>query len=109
MKVAYIYDAKQQRTGAHQINHLIVTQLRQLGVTVKTYYPTLEMVESEVRFKGLRNILFFHSLLEQKKDILKADLIQGTTYTPLSFLGFGIPVVCHFGSTALGILTATPQ
>ena len=53
--------------------------------------------------------MFFHSLVEQKRKILQSDLIQGTTYTPLSFLGFGIPVICHFGSTNAGIISATPQ
>jgi glycosyltransferase involved in cell wall biosynthesis len=109
MKVAYIFDDKNQSTGAHHINKLIVEKLQDQGVEVSNYYPTVRKTMEMVRFKGLKSILFFYSLIEQKKAILQADLIQGTTFTPLSFLGFGIPVVCHFGSTNAGLLKATPQ
>src|SRR5690606_11875837 len=34
---------------------------------------------------------------------------QGTTYTPLPFLAYSIPVISHFGSTTKGFLDATPQ
>ena len=109
MKIAYIFDDKNQTTGAHHINKLIVEKLKERGVEVSNYYPTAHKTTEAVRFKGLKSILFFYSLIEQKKAILQADLIQGTTFTPLSFLGFGIPVVCHFGSTNAGILRATPH
>lgn len=109
MKIAYILDDKNQTTGAHHINKLIVEKLQSHGVKVSHYYPTAQKTTESVRFKGLKSILFFYSLIEQKQAILKADLIQGTTFTPLSFLGFGIPVVCHFGSTNASLLKATPQ
>ena len=41
--------------------------------------------------------------------MLKYDIIQGTTYTPLPFLTFNIPTVCHFGSTARGYIESTPR
>lgn len=109
MKIAYIFDDKNVLTGAHHINRLIVEKLRDQSVEVTNFYPTSQQGTELVRFKGLKSILFYYSLIEQKKRILSYDLIQGTTYTPLSFLGFGIPVVCHFGSTTLGFLKATPQ
>lgn len=109
MKVAYIFDDKNQTTGAHHINRLIIEKLKERGVEVSSYYPTAQKTIESVRFKGLKSILFFYSLIQQKKAILQADLIQGTTFTPISFLGFGIPVVCHFGSTNAGLLKATPH
>ncbi|MBI4139059.1 glycosyltransferase family 4 protein, partial [Candidatus Uhrbacteria bacterium] len=35
--------------------------------------------------------------------------IQGTTYTPIAFLPFSIPVISHFGSTTRGFLDAVPR
>lgn len=109
MEVAYIFDDKKLKTGAHHINRLIVEKLRERNVDVANYYPRLKQDNEMIRFKGLKNILFFYSLIEQKRQILRADIIQGTTYTPLSFLGFGIPVICHFGSTSWGMVHSTPQ
>jgi len=59
--------------------------------------------------RGLANILFFHSLLEHKDDILRYHIIQGTTYTPLPFLSFKTPLVSHFGSTTAGFLQSVPK
>lgn len=109
MNVAYIFDDKNLKTGAHHINRLIIKKLKEHNISVRNYYPKAKAINSMVRFKGLKNILFFYSLIEQKSDILKSDIIQGTTYTPLCFLDYGVPVVCHFGSTTWGIIGATPQ
>ncbi len=65
-------------------------------------------MEAPIHLRGLKNIIFFYSLLEKRKQILKYDLIQGTTYTPLPFLAYPIPVITHFGSTTKGFLDATP-
>ncbi len=110
MKIAYIHDDKKINTGAHHINDLMVNKLRQHGVTVKNVYPKVDLIDtSRINLKGVANILFFYSLLEQKKEILKYDLIQGTTYTPITFLPFNIPVVTHFGSTTHGFLLSVPK
>lgn len=82
--------------------------LGERGARVKNFYPRRELTDTPVHLKGIANILFFHSLLEHKEDILKNHIIQGTTYTPLPFLSFGVPVVCHFGSTIRGYLDAVP-
>jgi len=47
--------------------------------------------------------------LEKREEILRHDIIQGTTYTPLAFLRFSKPVVSHFGSTTIGFLKAVPK
>lgn len=109
MKVAFIHNSKKIGTGAHYINDLMAVRLREAGVTVRNFYPRHPLMDAPVHLKGLANILFFHSLLEHQEEILKCDLIQGTTYTPLAFLSFPIPVVSHFGSTSWGFLKAVPR
>lgn len=109
MKVAFIHNDKKLGTGAHFINDLMADRLREAGVRVKSFYPRHPLLDAPSHLKGFSNVLFFYSLLEHKDDILKYDLIQGTTYTPLAFLPFPIPVVSHFGSTSWGFLKAVPQ
>ncbi len=110
MKIAYIHNDKKINTGAHHINDLMVNKLREHGISVKNVYPKVDLIDtSRINLKGVANILFFYSLLEQKKEILKFDLIQGTTYTPITFLQFNIPVVTHFGSTTQGFLESVPK
>ena len=108
MKVAFIHNDKKLGTGAHFINDIMAHRLRESGVRVKNFYPKTPLLDAPLHLKGLSNILFFYSLLEHKDAILKYDLIQGTTYTPLAFLPFSIPVVSHFGSTSWGFLKAVP-
>lgn len=109
LTIAYIHNDQRLQTGAHYINDLISTKLRERGVEVKNFYPSVPLIEAPAELKGLSNILFFYSLLEQREEILKCDLIQGTTYTPLPFLAFPIPVISHFGSTTKGFLEAVPR
>lgn len=109
MKIAFIHNDKKIGTGAHYINDLVSIKLREQGNTVKNFYPKTQLLESPSHLKGLANILFFYSLLSKKSEILKYDLIHGTTYTPLPFLAFSIPVVSHFGSTTAGFLVNTPR
>lgn len=109
MKIAFIHNEKKLGTGAHFINDLISVKLRQHGVTVKHFYPTSNLLEGPLHLKGLNNILFFFSLLEHRAEILKCDLIQGTTFTALTFLPYSIPVLSHFGSTNKGFLEAVPK
>lgn len=108
MKIAFIHNDKKIGTGAHHINELMATKLREKGISVKNFYPKTSLVEAPVNLKGLANILFFYSLLEHKNQVLKYDLVQGTTYSPLPFLAFDIPVISHFGSTTRGFLKETP-
>lgn len=109
MKIAFIHHDKKISTGAHYINDLIKIKLRERGVKVKNFYPKAPLIDSPHHLRGLKNILFFYSLLENKEDILKCNLIQGTTYTPLTFLTFDIPVISHFGSTTYGYLKSVPR
>ncbi|MEK7606894.1 MAG: glycosyltransferase family 4 protein [Patescibacteria group bacterium] len=88
---------------------MIAHKLRERGVEVKNFYPQFLLTDTPVHFKGMNNILFFYSLLEKRDEILRHDIIQGTTYTPLAFLRFSKPVVSHFGSTTLGFLQAVPK
>jgi glycosyltransferase involved in cell wall biosynthesis len=53
--------------------------------------------------------LFFYSLISKKSKVHKYDIIQGTTYTTLAFLGNGIPTVSLFGSTTFGFLKNVPS
>ncbi|KKT97324.1 MAG: Conserved Archaeal protein, partial [Candidatus Collierbacteria bacterium GW2011_GWC2_45_15] len=108
MKIAYIHKETKQNTGAGQINSLIISKLRGVGVSVKGFFPRLSLNDPPLLLKGLSNILFFYTLLEHRRRILSYDIIQGTTYTPLAFLLFKTPVVSHFGSTSFGFLESTP-
>src|SRR6188474_378775 len=104
MRVAFIHNDKKISTGAHHINELISQSLGRLGVHVEHVYPRAALLDGPAKLKGIQNILFFHSLLEKNSRILSCDLIQGTTYTPIAFLPFAIPVISHFGSTTQGFL-----
>lgn len=108
LKIAFIHNDKKLGTGAYFINDLMASRLGESGVRVKNFYPKSPLLDAPLHLRGLNNILFFYSLLEHKDEILKYDLIQGTTYTPLAFLPFSLPVVCHFGSTSWGFLKAVP-
>lgn len=112
IKVAFIHNEKRihtdMHTGAAQINRFMAQTLATHGVQVRHFYPKHQLSDTPIHLRGIANILFFYSMLENKKEILKFDIIQGTTYTPLPFLAFDTPVVCHFGSTIHGYLTAVP-
>lgn len=109
LKIAFIHNDKKIGTGAHYINDLMSMKLQESGVDIKNFYPRQSLVETPVHLSGIKNILFFYSLLEKRRQILKFDLIQGTTYTALPFLAYPIPVVAHFGSTTRGFINSTPQ
>lgn len=109
MKVAFIHNDKKIGTGAHFINDLTAYKLREKNVEVNNFYPQFLLTDTPAHFKGINNILFFYSLLEKREEILRHDIIQGTTYTPLAFLRFSKPIVSHFGSTTAGFLRAVPK
>lgn len=113
IKIAFIHNEKKVHVGVHtgaaQINRLMATALAERSIEVRNFYPRTQLSDAPVHLKGLANILFFYSLLEYKDTMLKYNIIQGTTYTPLPFLAFTVPVVCHFGSTAQGYLISTPR
>jgi glycosyltransferase involved in cell wall biosynthesis len=109
MKIAFIHNEKKIGTGAHYINDLMSQKLISSNIDTKNFYPKTSLIETPVHLSGIKNILFFYSLLEKRKEILKYDLIQGTTYTALPFLAYPIPVVAHFGSTTRGFLDFTPR
>ncbi|HEV8677224.1 MAG TPA: glycosyltransferase family 4 protein [Candidatus Paceibacterota bacterium] len=113
IKIAFIHNEKKvhsgMHTGAAQINRLMAAALAKRNVLVRNFYPTTQLTDAPVHLKGIANILFFYSLLEHKDAMLRYDIIQGTTYTPLPFLAFDKPVVCHFGSTTRGFLDAVPR
>ena len=96
MKVAFIHNEKKIGTGAHYINDLMASKLQNAGVEIKNFYPRISLVNTPAHLGGLKKILFFYSLLERRKEILKFNIIQGTTYTPLPFLVFSVPVLSHF-------------
>jgi len=108
MKIAFIHNEKKLGTGAYYINDLMALKLRESDVDIKNFYPRTTLMETPVHLGGLKSILFFYSLLERRSEILKFNIIQGTTYTPLPFLAYPVPVVSHFGSTTRGFLDATP-
>ena len=109
MKMAMIHSEKCTATGAHHINQIMAAALKERGVTVRNFYPRWQLADAPIHMLGLSNILFFHSLLEHKDNILRYYVIQGTTYTPLPFLSFKTPIVSHFGSTTIGFLKNTPK
>jgi len=113
IKVAFIHNEKRVHTGIHtgaaQINRLMALALAPRGIQVRHFYPRHQLTDTPIHLRGIANILFFYSMLEHKDKILQYDIIQGTTYTPLPFLTFNTPVVCHFGSTVRGYLESTPS
>lgn len=109
MKIAFIHSDKKIGTGAHFINDLISCKLRERGIEVNNFYPSFMLKDAPIEFKGIKSILYFYSLLEKRDKILRHDIIQGTTYTPLAFLHFSKPIVSHFGSTTIGFLGAVPR
>ncbi|EKE00803.1 MAG: glycosyltransferase [uncultured bacterium] len=109
MKIAFIHSNEKIGTGAHFINDLIACKLQEKGAEVNNFYPQFLLNDTPIHFKGINNILFFYSLLEKRDEVLRHDIIQGTTYTPLAFLRFSKPVVSHFGSTTIGFLRAVPK
>jgi len=109
VKVAFIHNEKRLSTGAHYINKIMSEALSERGVHVRNFYPRWRLSDAPIHMRGLTNILFFHSLLERKDDILRYHIIQGTTYTPLPFLSFDTPLVSHFGSTTIGFLRNVPK
>lgn len=109
MKILYIHQDRKLSTGAHYVNDILVKGFRRDGVIVENVYPEQDLGYFHPLLKGIRNILFFFSLIERKKDIASYDIIQGTTYTPLAFLHGNIPVFSMFGSTAYGFLKAVPN
>ena len=109
IKIAMIHNEKRILTGAHHINQIMATALKDRGARVRNFYPRWQLADAPIHMRGLANILFFHSLLEHKDDILRYHIIQGTTYTPLPFLSFKTPLVSHFGSTTAGFLQSVPK
>ena len=109
IKVAMIHNEKRISTGAHYINQIMAMALKERGAHVRNFYPRWRLADAPIHMRGLSNILFFHSLLERKDEILRYHIIQGTTYTPLPFLSFRTPIVSHFGSTTIGFLRNTPK
>lgn len=109
MKIAFIHSDKKIATGAHYINDLMSCNLKKLGARVRNFYPKVQLIEdSPSSLKGMANILFFYSLLEHRSEILKYNLIQGTTYTPLPFLSYNIPTISHFGSVTSQFIKSSP-
>lgn len=109
IKVALIHSEKRLNTGASHINRLMADALSERGARVGNFYPRVKLLGAPMHMRGLASTLFFHSLLERKDQILKFNIIQGTTYTPLPFLTFNVPVISHFGSTTKGFLDAVPR
>ena len=109
MRILYIHNEKLRKTGAHHFNHILVNYLRRLSHRVDVLYPKETINFLSTNLRGLSNILFFYSLITKRKEATKYDLIQGTTYTTLAFLGNGVPVITHFGSTTAGFLKNVPS
>lgn len=109
MKILYVHNQKRIRTGAHQFNNMIVTELRRQGHIVDTVYPNENINLLSPILKGINSILFFYSMIQKRREMYKYDIIQGTTYTTLAFLENGVPTISHFGSTTKGFLKNVPS
>ena len=109
LKVAFVHGERKLSTGAHHINQLMTEALAAQGVKIHNFYPRVRLTDTPAHLRGIANILFFHSLLDRKEEILKNDIVQGTTYTTLPFLTFpNVLTVSHFGSTTRGFLHSVP-
>jgi len=80
MKVAFIHNEKKIGTGAHYINDLMASKLQNAGVEIKNFYPRISLVNTPAHLGGLKNILFFYSLLERRKEILKFNITGYNLY-----------------------------
>ena len=110
-RVLYIHTEQKIKYGSHYINDLIIEKLRKRSFKVDSIYPNKSLSLIPKNLVGISRILFFYSLITKKKMLSKNeyDIIQGTTYTPLAFLGNGIPVISLFGSTTWGFLKNVPS
>lgn len=108
-RVLYIHAEQKVKYGAHYINDLIVEKLRMTGMIVDTIYPKQSIDIVAKSLLGIKNILFFFSLYQKRGKARRYDLIQGTTYTTLPFIGGKTPVISHFGSTNFGFLKSVPS
>lgn len=108
-KILYIHQEKKPKYGAHYINELIITKLRKKGCHVETIYPAESISLFSKSLSGIGNMLFFYSLISHKNHADNYDIVQGTTYTVLPFLGSNTPVISHFGSTTYGFLKSVPS
>ena len=108
MKIAFIHEKKHAGTGAYFVNGLMSEKLREAGVSVASVFPKSPLLRVPIPMRGLTQILFYHALIESRDEVMRCDLIQGTTFTPIAFLPLPIPVVSHFGSTTWGFLKAVP-
>jgi len=109
MKIAFIRSERKIRTGAHYVNQLISEKLKKLKININTFYPRVSAECAPGRLAGIKKVMSFFSILDKKNEILKHDIIHGTTYTVLPFLNLSIPVVSYFGSTIRGFVRATPR
>ncbi len=108
-KILFIHLEKKQKYGSHYINELIIQKLRKNKFNVDTIYPEESLEYFSNSLSGIKNILFFYSMILNRKKTNKYDLIQGTTYTTLPFLGTSVPIISHFGSTTYGFLKKVPS
>ncbi len=108
-KILFIHAEKKFKTGAQYINETVIEKFKQQGYKVDSLYPNASIDLLSPDMSGIANILFFYSLIKKHEDSRKYEIIQGTTYTPLAFLGNGTPVISHFGSTTWGFLQAVPS
>lgn len=108
MNVALIHNPNDLSAGAFQMNDLFSRSLMEHGVKVTHFSPKAPLITCGSDFKGIANILKFYSLIEQRNEILKCDLIQGTTFTPIGLIDLGIPTVSHFGSVTKGFMDRIP-
>lgn len=109
-RILYIHTEQKIKYGSHYINDLIIDKLRRKGFKVDSIYPKKSLSLIPKNLVGISRILFFYSLITKKKMLNKNkyDIIQGTTYTPLAFLGNSIPIISLFGSTTWGFLKNVP-
>ena len=108
-KILFIHAEKKFKTGAQYINETVIKKLKQQRYNIDNLYPDKSIDLLSQDMSGIANILFFYSLIKKHEDNGKYDIIQGTTYTPIAFLGNGTPVISHFGSTTWGFLKSVPS
>ena len=75
LKVDMIHNEKRIATGAHHINALMAQGLAERGAIVRSFFPRRPLTDTPVHLRGIANILFFHSLLEHKDEVLKCHII----------------------------------
>lgn len=86
MKIAFIHNEKKLGTGAHYINDLISTKLKQKGAVVKNFYPKNQLMDYP------QNNVFTNIKKDLIPNLIK-DLAGSILFIPSRYEGFSLSLI----------------